>query len=145
MEDQVMADENQNQAAGGSAAGDQGGGSAAADSLDAVMGAYVATAKQLPGVVPELISGKNLNEINASIDTAKAAYARVAGQVAPAAAAGGAATPPLRLLGLARSIRRRGKVKKSNSRAKAVITRFWLASRAKTSNRVRLPLANGVK
>jgi hypothetical protein len=99
MEDQVMADENQNQAAGGSAAGDQGGGSAAADSLDAVMGAYVATAKQLPGVVPELISGKNLNEINASIDTAKAAYARVAGQVAPAAAAGGAATPPPPVVG----------------------------------------------
>jgi predicted RNase H-like HicB family nuclease len=46
-----------------------------------VIGAYVATAKQLPGVIPELITGKTLNEVNASIDTAKAAFARVAGQV----------------------------------------------------------------
>lgn len=85
-----MAGEETNPAAGGGA-GDQ----AAADSADDVIGAFVATAKQLPGVVPELITGKTVKEVNASIDAAKAAYARVADQVKPAAAAGGGAAAPV--------------------------------------------------
>jgi hypothetical protein len=81
-----MAGENEgDKPAGGNGAGDQGGGSAG-DALDAVIGAYVNTARQLPGVIPELITGKTLNEVNASIDTAKAAFARVAGQVGGQAA-----------------------------------------------------------
>jgi hypothetical protein len=80
------------QDASGSAAG---GNNSANDTLDAVIGAYVATAKQLPGVIPELISGKNLNEVNASIDTAKAAFKRVADSVKPAdGAAGGQQVQP---------------------------------------------------
>lgn len=54
------------------------------DSLDAVIGAYVNTAKQLPGVIPELITGKTLNEVNASIDLAKAAYTRTKEQLSAA-------------------------------------------------------------
>jgi hypothetical protein len=81
-----MAGEENDVATGG--AGDQGA-AGASENLDAVIGAFVATAKQLPGVIPELITGKTVTEVNASIDAAKAAFARVAGQVAPAAAAGG--------------------------------------------------------
>jgi hypothetical protein len=82
-----MADENQETPAGtGAAASDQG-----ADSLDAVMGAYRDQAKQLPGLIPELVQGKTLAEVNSSIDAAKAAFERVKGQVSGSAAAAPAA------------------------------------------------------
>src|SRR5437868_1834998 len=68
-----------------------------------VLTAYLALVRAQPGVVPDLISGSTLEDITASVERAKAAYAELrqrvlaeAGQAVPPAngAAGASARPP---------------------------------------------------
>lgn len=74
--------------AGGAAAGGDQGAAQANESLDAVIGAYRDRVKTLPGVIPELIQGKTLKEVDASLEQAQAAFKRVADQTAAGAAGG---------------------------------------------------------
>jgi hypothetical protein len=58
------------------------------------LGAYIALHATQPGLIPELVGGQTVEEVNASVERAKAAYQRAVKSQTPPPAHGGSSPPP---------------------------------------------------